>query len=88
MFFPLLEVEFPLLGSERGLILDDLFIFLITFQIFQIFFKISEMKKMKLAKTLKNEGACLDFFGARSAPRKIPLLGFPEKKTLRCTMRG
>ena len=49
---------------------------LINFQIFfSDFLKISEMEKMKLAKTFKNEGACLDFFGAQSAPRKIPLLG-------------
>ena len=40
------------------------------------------MKKMKLAKTSKNEGSLLNFFGARSAPEKSSDPGFSEKKTL------
>ena len=39
-------------------------------------------KKMKLAKTSKNEGSLLDFFGARSAPEKSSDPEFSEKKTL------
>ena len=48
---------------------------------FQNFNENSGMKKLKLAKTSKNEGSLLDFFGARSVPEKSSDPGFSEKNT-------